>query len=120
MDCLRRNLILPNLLAALVIFCLTGGGYALANSGASDPQAGVAAPQTGSANEQETSTEPETPHKHGKGHGRHGHHGDQPESDAEHGGGPPPWAPAHGWRCQQAGNAPGSAAFKACVKGQID
>ena len=147
MDLLRRNLILPNLLAALVIFCLVGGGYALANSGVSDSQAVVAAPQTGTESEQETGPEPPTsteqppsehsqsgeqlithshgasPHKHGKGHGHHGHqghhgrHGDQSDSEAEHGGGPPPWAPAQGWRCQQAGNAPGSAAFVACVHG---
>ncbi|HKG35463.1 MAG TPA: hypothetical protein VKA89_03380 [Solirubrobacterales bacterium] len=31
------------------------------------------------------------------------------------GGGPPPWAPAHGWRCKSAGAAPGSAAFHACI-----
>jgi len=31
-------------------------------------------------------------------------------------GGPPPWAPAHGFRCKQAGNAPGSAAFRDCIK----
>ena len=29
--------------------------------------------------------------------------------------GPPPWAAAHGWRCKQAGNAPGSEAFKRCI-----
>jgi hypothetical protein len=148
MDLLRRNLIVPNLLAALVIFCLAGGGYALASSDVSNSQAVVAAPQTASENEQEAGTpdpeasteqsEPEhsqsgeqqltthshgaSAHKHGNGngHGRHGHHADQAGSEAEHGGGPPPWAPAHGWRCQQAGNAPGSAAFKACIKGQID
>ena len=35
----------------------------------------------------------------------------------EHGGdGPPPWAPAHGYRCKAAGNAPGTAAFKQCIK----
>ena len=31
-------------------------------------------------------------------------------------GGPPPWAPAHGWRCKQAGNRPGSPEFRACIK----
>jgi len=31
-------------------------------------------------------------------------------------GGPPPWAPAHGFRCKRAGNAPGSAAFHDCIK----
>jgi hypothetical protein len=30
-------------------------------------------------------------------------------------GGPPPWAPAHGWRCKKAGNAPGSPAFQSCI-----
>ena len=36
--------------------------------------------------------------------------------DAREGQGPPPWAPAHGWRCKDAGNTPGSEAFKDCVK----
>ena len=36
--------------------------------------------------------------------------------DAREGHGPPPWAPAHGWRCKQAGNRPGSPAFKDCIK----
>lgn len=30
--------------------------------------------------------------------------------------GPPPWAPAHGWRCKEAGHDPGSPAFKDCIK----
>lgn len=30
-------------------------------------------------------------------------------------GGPPAWAPAHGFRCKQAGYAPGSAAFHDCI-----
>ena len=30
--------------------------------------------------------------------------------------GPPPWAPAHGWRCKEAGHDPGSPAFRACIK----
>ena len=37
-------------------------------------------------------------------------------TDGERGGGPPPWAPAHGYRCREAGNRPGSDAFKRCVK----
>ena len=36
--------------------------------------------------------------------------------DAREGQGPPPWAKAHGWRCKQAGDQPGSPAFKDCIK----
>ena len=38
------------------------------------------------------------------------------KQDAREGHGPPPWAPAYGWRCKEAGNQPGSAAFKDCIK----
>ena len=38
------------------------------------------------------------------------------DGDEDGHGGPPPWAPAHGWRCKQAGNTPGSASFRDCVK----
>ena len=109
MDFLRRNLIVPNLLAALVIFCLVSGGYALASSDVSDSQSHPGTEQLATH-----SHESKAPKQHGKGHGHHQGHGDQAET--EHGGGPPPWAPAHGWRCQQAGNAPGSAAFHECIK----
>lgn len=30
--------------------------------------------------------------------------------------GPPPWAPAHGYRCRKAGNSPGSNDFRNCVQ----
>ena len=33
-----------------------------------------------------------------------------------HGGGPPAWAPAYGYRCKQAGAAPGSAEFRDCIE----
>ena len=46
---------------------------------------------------------------------KRGQHGKQVR-DAREGHGPPPWAPAYGWRCKEAGNAPGSPAFKACIK----
>ena len=36
--------------------------------------------------------------------------------DASEAHGPPPWAPAYGWRCKEAGNPPGSPEFKACIK----
>jgi hypothetical protein len=53
--------------------------------------------------------------KQGK-HEKQGH-GAQPfKDDAHDGPGPPPWAPAYGWRCKEAGNTPGSADFKACIK----
>jgi hypothetical protein len=71
--------------------------------------------QTGAEQLTTHSHSPKGP-KHGKGRGHHQGNGDQAET--EHGGGPPPWAPAHGWRCQQAGNAPGSAAFHECIKAQ--
>jgi hypothetical protein len=47
------------------------------------------------------------------GHAKRGQHG-MPWQDAE-GDGPPSWAPAYGWRCKKAGNAPGSQAFKDCI-----
>jgi hypothetical protein len=37
-------------------------------------------------------------------------------ASGEQGDGPPPWAPAHGYRCKQAGNAPGSPQFEDCVQ----
>jgi hypothetical protein len=36
--------------------------------------------------------------------------------DSREGHGPPPWAPAYGWRCKEAGNPPGSPVFKACIQ----
>ena len=36
--------------------------------------------------------------------------------DAREGQGPPSWAPAHGWRCKEAGNQRGRPAFKDCIK----
>jgi hypothetical protein len=47
--------------------------------------------------------------------GRHGKQAQRGEQGRE-GHGPPPWAPAYGFRCKQAGNAPGSQAFKDCIK----
>jgi hypothetical protein len=41
---------------------------------------------------------------------------DQSKRADREAGGPPPWAPAHGWRCKQAGNRPGSPDFRACIK----
>ena len=41
---------------------------------------------------------------------------DKDERRDDEAGGPPPWARAHGFRCNQAGNAPGSAAFHDCIK----
>jgi hypothetical protein len=52
------------------------------------------------------SARPKKRHSSGKNDGK--------RSDADFGG-PPPSAPAHGFRCKQAGNAPGSAAFHACI-----
>lgn len=40
----------------------------------------------------------------------------KPGHETRGGNGPPPWAPAYGWRCKEAGNAPGSQAFKDCIK----
>ena len=40
--------------------------------------------------------------------------------DTREGHGPPPWAPAYGWRCKEAGNPPGSPAFKDCIKAKKD
>ena len=39
-----------------------------------------------------------------------------PRKQGWEGHGPPSWAPAYGWRCKEAGNRPGSDAFKDCIK----
>jgi hypothetical protein len=56
-----------------------------------------------------------------KGHVKHGQHEKQMRHekqgpDGREGHGPPSWAPAHGWRCKEAGKAPGSPAFKDCIR----
>lgn len=49
--------------------------------------------------------------------GKRGQHGKPAKHEqGREGDGPPPWAPAYGYRCKQAGNAPGSPAFKDCIK----
>ena len=49
-------------------------------------------------------------------HAKRGPHGKQAQKQGREGHGPPPWAPAYGFRCKEAGNAPGSPAFKDCIK----
>jgi surface antigen len=47
------------------------------------------------------------PWKDESGHGKHGHWGHYNETHYEHkGGGPPPWAPAHGYRRKHSGHHP--------------
>ena len=52
------------------------------------------------------------------GHAKRSQHGKQMqhEKQGREGHGPPPWAKAYGWRCKEAGNRPGSQAFKDCIK----
>jgi len=61
-----------------------------------------ASPQTNESEVRHTEAKPKQAH--------------QDERRDNESGGPPPWAPAYGFRCKRAGNAPGSPAFHDCIK----
>jgi hypothetical protein len=93
-----RHVTFANVVSVVALFVALGGGsYAALSSDDSTP---------------------------GKPASQQNKHADKPshsdrargKDKSAEGGGPPPWAPAHGWRCKQAGNAPGSPEFRDCIK----